>query len=323
MGIATSRLAVDEQESRVQNRALRAHSIAAVSSTSTTMTTSTTTPLTINNEISPIEHLSSVWKGLESQIVNSIQNGRHITTGKSSELYEINLHSKCWALKQYNSEFYDIQSRQIILAEIERMIDPKFKNENLMVIDHCFFYKGRLYVLMEKMDGSLDQLLYSMDEKTQELRSLLMQRSDQLLKLLLQIAKGIQILHAENCFHRNLNPRKILLNQTIVDGKVELANVKLIGFGVSKRGDTCYIAPEVKQNVNKFTSKSDIYSFGVLLGEIICGIKPKRNVDYTFELLRRIGYGTLFEIYEMCTKENPSDRPDITSIVRRLTECLT
>lgn len=98
------------------------------------------------------------------------------------------------------------------------------------------------------------------------------------MKLALDVAKGILYLHEEcevQIIHCNINPQNILMD--------EAWNAKISDFGLarlSKRGHSRtkieddgtvkYFAPERQKEDASVSVKADIYSFGVVLLEIIC-----------------------------------------------------
>ncbi|KAH7855785.1 hypothetical protein Vadar_028841 [Vaccinium darrowii] len=100
------------------------------------------------------------------------------------------------------------------------------------------------------------------------------------------IAKGIEYLHQgcdQQILHFDIKPHNILLDDNL--------NPKISDFGQAKlcskeqsvvsmttaRGTIGYIAPEVfSRNFGKVSYKSDIYSFGMLLLEMVSG---KKNLD--------------------------------------------
>ncbi|KAJ0713725.1 putative protein kinase RLK-Pelle-SD-2b family [Helianthus annuus] len=101
-------------------------------------------------------------------------------------------------------------------------------------------------------------------------------------KIILDIAKGLAYLH-EDCMqkiiHLDIKPQNILLDTDF--------NAKVSDFGLSKlinrdqsqvmtrmRGTPGYMAPEWLSSV--ITEKVDVYSFGIVLLEILCG---RRNFD--------------------------------------------
>lgn len=107
-----------------------------------------------------------------------------------------------------------------------------------------------------------------------------------LLDIAMGIAKGIQYLHQgcdQQILHFDIKPHNILLDKNL--------NPKITDFGQAKlcskeqnvvsmttaRGTLGYIAPEVfSRNFGNVSYKSDIYSFGMLLLEMVGG---KENFD--------------------------------------------
>ncbi|KAL3509053.1 hypothetical protein ACH5RR_028454 [Cinchona calisaya] len=103
-------------------------------------------------------------------------------------------------------------------------------------------------------------------------------------KIILDIAKGLAYLH-EDCsqkiIHFDIKPQNILLDSNF--------NAKVSDFGLSKllekdqsrivtkmRGTPGYLAPEWLSNI--ITEKVDVYSFGIVIMEIICG---RKNLDWS------------------------------------------
>ncbi|XP_019163397.1 PREDICTED: G-type lectin S-receptor-like serine/threonine-protein kinase LECRK3 [Ipomoea nil] len=105
----------------------------------------------------------------------------------------------------------------------------------------------------------------------------------QRIKIALGIARGLTYLHEEcstQIIHCDIKPQNILLD--------DYYNARISDFGLAKllrmnesrtqtniRGTKGYVAPEWFRN-NKVTAKVDVYSFGVLLMEIIT---CRRNVE--------------------------------------------
>ncbi|XP_058206132.1 rust resistance kinase Lr10-like isoform X2 [Rhododendron vialii] len=107
-----------------------------------------------------------------------------------------------------------------------------------------------------------------------------------LLEIAMGIAKGIEYLHQgcdQQILHFDIKPHNILLDENL--------NPKITDFGLAKlcskeqsvvsmttaRGTIGYIAPEVfSRNFGNVSYKSDIYSFGMLLLEVVGG---KKNFD--------------------------------------------
>lgn len=79
------------------------------------------------------------------------------------------------------------------------------------------------------------------------------------------------------------------------------------------------MAPEISElNANGYTLKADVYSFGVMLGEIICGVPPKNKCAYPKKDFGERDLYELYEFYEKCVQDMPNKRPDMLEIVAEL-----
>ncbi|XWS47522.1 hypothetical protein CRYUN_Cryun14cG0159700 [Craigia yunnanensis] len=139
--------------------------------------------------------------------------------------------------------------------------------------------KGKHMLIYEFMsNGSLANILYGEGEQCLSW--------EERLQIALDISHGIEYLHegaVPPVIHRDLKSANILLDQSV--------RAKVADFGLSKeevfdgrnsgiKGTYGYIDPEYI-STNKFTMKSDIYSFGVIIFELITAIHPHQNLmDY-------------------------------------------
>lgn len=116
---------------------------------------------------------------------------------------------------------------------------------------------------------------------------------------------------------RDLHPGNILITKTenseedVKEGWSEyktllcdLGEGKLIGNQISTGGNLYspkrYRAPEVNEG-KPYTMKSDIYSFGVIAGELLKTAAEGKSPMVPIKLL---------DVYERCTRENPDERPE-------------
>ncbi|XP_014521803.1 rust resistance kinase Lr10-like [Vigna radiata var. radiata] len=139
-------------------------------------------------------------------------------------------------------------------------------------------HRALVYNLFPK--GSLQSFIFPPDDKDHFLGWEKMQH------IALGIAKGIEYLH-QGCnnpiVHFDINPRNVLLDDNFTPKISDFGLAKLCSKNPSlvsmtaARGTLGYIAPEVfSRNFGNVSYKSDIYSYGMLLLEMVGG---RKNVD--------------------------------------------
>jgi serine/threonine-protein kinase len=101
---------------------------------------------------------------------------------------------------------------------------------------------------------------------------------------LLQTCRGIAVAHAQNIVHRDLKPHNLIV--TCLEGP---RLVKIVDFGIAKIlgeadlgltasdtavGTPLYMCPEQLLGARRITTRSDVWSLGVILYELISGTSP-------------------------------------------------
>ncbi|XP_051497485.1 interleukin-1 receptor-associated kinase 4 isoform X1 [Apus apus] len=161
-------------------------------------------------------------------------------------------------------------------------------------------------------------------------------------------ANGINFLHENSHIHRDIKSANILLTDTympkISDFGLARASVTFTQTIMTERvvGTAAYMAPEALRG--EITPKSDIFSFGVVLLEIITGLPPvdenrepqlllsiKDEIedeeatieDYVDEKMSDWAAPSVHKMYsvaEKCLNERKNRRPDIKMVQKHLQE---
>ncbi|CDY10824.1 BnaC01g14390D [Brassica napus] len=232
----------------------------------------------------------------------------------------------------------------------EAVLVSKLQHRNLVkLLGFCLEGEEKILIYEFVPNKSLDYFLFDPEEQDQL-------HWTQRYKIIGGIARGILYLHQDSqltVIHRDLKASNILLDANM--------NPKISDFGLSTifgmeqtRGNTSriagtygYMSPEYAMQ-GQYSMKSDIYSFGVLVLEIISGKKnggvyqmdetstPGNLVTYAWRLWKNgsplemvdLAIGRNYEINEvtrcihialLCVQDNPEDRPMLSTIILMLT----
>ncbi|KAL9234143.1 hypothetical protein vseg_009045 [Gypsophila vaccaria] len=228
----------------------------------------------------------------------------------------------------------------------EACLAAKLKHKNLVKLyGFCVHEEEMLLVYEYLVNNSLDKVLFDPkkgDELNWETRY----------SIIDGIVRGLLYLHEDSrpkIVHRDLKPSNILL-----DGSM---NPKIADFGMAKlfgcdqtQGNTSrvagtfgYMAPEYARTGN-FSAKSDIFSLGIIILEILSGLRNNCQIlnlddeilrDYAQRLWDEGAYLNFIDlkmekifsedqvercmnIALLCIQEDPAKRPDIASILLML-----
>lgn len=131
------------------------------------------------------------------------------------------------------------------------------------------------------------------------------------------IASGLHYLHSRRppVVHRDVKSPNVLLMDGIAKiADVGIARTKAASDMTAQRGFTiAWAAPEVVYR-KRATEKIDIWSFGIILWEIVSGSMPRPG-----RLVLPSWVPTpLRELYSQCTEEDPANRPSAAELIQRL-----
>ncbi|MDI1448782.1 serine/threonine-protein kinase [Polyangium sp. 6x1] len=179
---------------------------------------------------------------------------------------------------------------------------------------------GGLYLAMELLEGQ------SLAARIEEQGAL---RPSEAVAIAAEIARGLAAAHAAGIVHRDIKPENIFLSRGARGGFVP----KLLDFGISKQqqadetlaamngvpfGTPAYMSPEQALGELDVDHRSDVWSLGVVLHEMIAGKHPFVAPNYQ-ALMTKIAESpplpldasvpeVVRGIVTKCLQKNPADR---------------
>jgi fyn-related kinase len=262
------------------------------------------------------------WEILKS----SLRLIRMIGSGQFGEVYEgLWNNTTPVAIKTLKPGTMDPKD---FLAEAQIM--KKLRHQKLIQLYAVCTQDEPIYIVTELMrHGSLLEYLQGKGR---------MLKLPQLVDIAAQIASGMAYLESQNYIHRDLAARNILVG----DGNT----VKIADFGLARvikddeyearvgaRFPIKWTAPEAA-NYNRFTIKSDVWSFGILITEIVTyGRVPYPGMTNA-EVLHQVEHGyrmpcppgcpqALYEIMLECWRKEEMERPTFETLQWKLEEFFT
>ncbi|XP_038122809.1 ephrin type-B receptor 1 isoform X6 [Culex quinquefasciatus] len=208
----------------------------------------------------------------------------------------------------------------------EASIMGQFDHPNVIYLQGVVTRSNPVMIITEYMEnGSLDTFLRANDGKFQTL---------QLIGMLRGIAAGMSYLSDMNYVHRDLAARNVLVNSSLV--------CKIADFGLSREIENAsdayttrggkipvrWTAPEAIA-FRKFTSASDVWSYGVVLWEVMSyGERPYWNWSNQ-DVIKSIEKGyrlpapmdcpeALYQLMLDCWQKQRTHRPTFSSITQTL-----
>ncbi|KAF5199029.1 Pr5-like receptor kinase [Thalictrum thalictroides] len=241
------------------------------------------------------------------------------------------------AVKVLKNSHPDVMEKQFV-AEVSTM--GRTYHRNLIKL-YGFCYEDNIKALVyEYMEnGSLDKVLFKNHFDLQW---------GKLYNIAIEIARGISYLH-DSChpqiIHHDIKPGNVLLDSKF--------SPKVIDFGIARlnrdlsqftqtgiRGTYGYVAPEICLGMQAVSYKCDVYSFGMMLFDIL-GSKRKgagqgwlpgevrdkfqqKQLDTIImdcgivEEEDKVDAKTLSIVALLCAEHNPRNRPSMSTVVKML-----
>ena len=201
----------------------------------------------------------------------------------------------------------------------------------MVAVYDCFTVRGDHYIAQEYVDGpDLREVLSRIGTLKPRVAAL----------IALEIARGVEEIHARGIIHRDLKPSNIIIGRSgeskIADFGIALENR---GNGLTRPGTMLgsvpYMSPEQMLG-ERVDYRSDLFSFGILLYEMITGVPPfqESGEDATDTLVERMQSGRyvsprkltrrvpwyLIWLIHRCLRGKTTRRPGSATHLRRFLE---
>ncbi|HTY60617.1 MAG TPA: protein kinase [Bacteroidota bacterium] len=156
---------------------------------------------------------------------------------------------------------------------LEARAASTFTHPNICTVHAIKEHEGQMFIVMDYVEG--ETLRKKLTAGPVQVR-----RS---IEIGMQIAEGLAILHDHGMIHRNIKPENIMIRK---DGVVQVMDFGLLRRGTLSPearegcpvGTAAYMSPEIIQG-HASDQRTDIFSLGVILYEILSGQPPFRGAD--------------------------------------------
>jgi len=160
-------------------------------------------------------------------------------------------------------------ARRMFMGEAKMV--GKLQHPNIVPIFDAGEEDGRRYVVTEHVHGARTLSAYC--------RAGSLLPIDQVVAIMYKCAKALHYAHSRGVVHRDIKPSNILLTQE--------GDVRIVDFGIALVADSdvsrlegvagspAYMSPEQVQGL-ELDARSDLYSLGAVMYEMLCGQRPFR-----------------------------------------------
>lgn len=239
-----------------------------------------------------------------------------IGSGGMSVVYKAKCHTlnRLVAIKVLKEEFASDENF-VSKFKMEAQAAARLSHPNIVNVYDVVDEENLHYIVMELIEGIT---LKSYIEKKELLDS------KEAIGIAIQVAQGIAAAHEQHIIHRDIKPQNMIISK---DGKVKVAD-----FGIARAvssqtvnssaavGSVHYISPEQARG-GYCDERSDIYSFGITLYEMVTGRVPFEGDNTVAVALSHLEdpvvppgdynpqvYPGLEDIILKCTKKKPDRR---------------
>ncbi|KAL2902381.1 putative serine/threonine-protein kinase SIS8 [Bienertia sinuspersici] len=259
---------------------------------------------------------------------DDLQLGEEVGQGSYAVVYHGLWNGSDVAIKVYFGKDYNEETLLDYKKEISIM--RKLRHPNLLLFMGACYSQERLAIVTEFLPrGSLFKILHKSNQMLDLRRRL---------RMALDVARGMNYLHRRNppIVHRDLKSSNLLVdkNWNVKVGDFGLSKLKNATFLTAKSGAGTpqWMAPEVLRN-DPSNEKSDVFSFGVILWELVTVKIPWDNLN-ALQVVGVVGFmdrrldipdnldPCILSVINDCWQSKPELRPSFQDVIQRMTEIL-
>jgi serine/threonine protein kinase len=182
-------------------------------------------------------------------------------------------------------------SRKMFLSEAHMV--GMLQHPHILPIYDAGEDNGCCYIVTEHVHGARTLASYCKPDN--------LLRIDDVVEIVYKCAKALAYAHLRGVIHRDIKPSNIMLTQD--------SDVRIIDFGIALvagseisriegiAGSPSYMSPEQVQSL-ELTNRSDLYSLGAVMYELLTGVRPFRAGNLA-KLLHQIVYATPAPIHTL------------------------
>lgn len=239
------------------------------------------------------------------EIVREVGEGSTGTVYLSHDPY----YGRDVAIKLYYDDFGGDEdksraARKMFLSEAHMV--GMLQHPQLMPIYDAGEENGHCYVVTEYVQGARTLAAFCRQDDLLPV--------DQVVEIIFKCAKALHYAHSRGVIHRDIKPSNIMYTQ---DG-----DVRIIDFGIALVSDSevsrlegiagspSYMSPEQAQG-QPLTNRSDIYSLGAVMYELLTGTRPFRAGNLA-KLMHQIIYATPPPIHTL-RREVPEELEEVVA----------
>ncbi|XVF00828.1 hypothetical protein REPUB_Repub04eG0035700 [Reevesia pubescens] len=244
-----------------------------------------------------------------------------VASGSYGDLYKGTYCSQEVAIKVLKPERINTDMQKEFAQEV--FIMRKVRHKNVVQFIGACTKPPSLSIITEFMSGGS---VYDYLHKQKGVFKL-----PSLLKVAIDVSKGMNYLHQNNIIHRDLKAANLLMdeNEVVKVADFGVARVKVqSGVMTAETGTYRWMAPEVIEH-KPYDHKADVFSFGIVLWELLTGKLP---YEYLTPLQAAVGVvqkglrptipkntnPKLGELLERSWQQDPTLRPDFSEIIEIL-----